>query len=223
MKRILPFFIFVLLIFSGNSLARQENKNHLVIGLTFFTPYTTGTTEGPKTVINIVLPELGPNVFNDAFQSNALFRLSLGIRIDQLRTSFFVSLHGSQIREPVAASGSDLEFSCRYLFWEHGLANLSGIISLKRSSYINDSAIQHRYTFDRSFWLPGIGLSANFSVVHSEVQLHGWPGGTVIGYAAEPNGIPPSPFTKAWYDKRPIYLKYTISVTIGIEFDVFSF
>jgi hypothetical protein len=222
MKRVFPFFIFVILIFSSTSLARQENKNHLVIGLTFFTPYTTGTTEGPKTVINIVLPESGTYVFNDAFQSNAFFRLSLGFRMDQLRTSFFVNLLASEIGEPVGASGGEIEFSCRYLFWEHGPANLSGIISLKRSTYTNNSSFQHRYTFDRSFWLPGIGLGGNFSIFHGEVQLHAWPR-TVIASAAEPNGIPPDEFGPAWYTVRPVYLNYAISLTVGIEFDVFSF
>ena len=129
MKRVFPFFIFVILIFFRTSLARQENKNHLVIGLTFFTPYTTGTTEGPKTVINIVLlPESGPYVFNNAFRSDVLFGISAGIRLDKLRTLFIISYRGAQIVEPIGASGGEIEFSCRYLFWEYGPANLSGII-----------------------------------------------------------------------------------------------
>jgi hypothetical protein len=220
MKGCLTLFVFSLFALSHGSLARQQKDNHLVVGFTILTPHITGTTKGPKTVIDRTSGQ--QEGFNDAFRSNALISLCTGLRFDNIRTSFAIRILAVQSARPLFGNDSETEFSARYQIWESGLANLHAILSIKRTSGLPSTDMWFGpYEFPVTYWLPGVGLAVNFSIIHGELQFHGWPR-VVVGYAAVPNGQRPF-VDPTWYDKEPIYLKYAISLAAGIEFDILGF
>ncbi len=140
-----------------------------------------------------------------------------------LHTYIIVGSRCLQTAQPAPAQCVEFDLSARYVFWKYGLAYLSGIISLTNCTYSStDNPFQHGYLLNKGFLLTGIGLGANFSCVHGEVVIHGWPR-TVIGTAVEPNGVPPGPIGQAWYSEKPIYPDSMISLTVGLEFGVLGF
>jgi hypothetical protein len=223
MMKTLVFIVANLLAIAQACYPQQELPNRFIVGFSVFTPRVTGMEDGPTMVMGNLTSSDGVT-FSHSFVSNSLFGVWLGPWIDELQTFLVVSFRYVQIGKPSPASGMEFEISGRYVFWKYGLTNLAGIVSVKNCSYTSsDNPFQHGYNFGGSFWLPGIGLGANFSVIHGEVLIYGWPHSTVIGYAAEANGIQPGMSNLPGYASKPIYLRYAVSLTVGIEFAILSF
>ena len=216
-------FIFSVFISSSATLARQGNKEHILFGFTLLSPYTVGTVNAPKTVVD-GYPGSTPVNPGDAFNSITVFSLSAGLGIDQLNSCFLFRYHPwVMMGKPDSQNGAEIEFQIRYFFWDYGRANLSAIISVKKGTYSPFGGMFNTaYEFSDPKWLPGIGISPAFGVVHAEIQLRGWPR-TIIAYAHQPNGLPQDSYGQTPYDLKPVYLNYAISFTLGVEFNVFSF
>ena len=216
-------FVLTAFILSSSTFAQQGNKKHVLFGFTLLSPYTFGTVDGPKTVIDDGLWAT-PVHPTGAFNTITVFSLSTGVRIDQLSSSFFVRYDAwVMMGKPDSQEGAEIEFELRCLFWQYGPVDLSGVISLKKGKYTQTGGMFNTaYEFSDPKWLPGIGISSSFSVVRADIQLRGWPR-TIIAYAHEPNGLPAISPDHPAYDLKPVYLNYAISLTLGLEFDVFTF
>jgi hypothetical protein len=217
-------------------LGQQNETATVLFGISVLTPRTFGATSGPPLVTagNSVDPRNlwywwgGPiTSFDDRLSMGdpLSFSISVGLRIEPWQTSFVATLHAELVRLPSRANAGHrgFELSGRHALGEIGPVDVYGVISISRWYFSNeDRPFEYGYDFGKSFWIPGVGVGAKYSVIIVEAQFQGWPR-LEIANAAEPNGIPPGTPGQVWYTVKPIYLKYAVSLTVGLEFELLSF
>lgn len=222
MKTHLAISYALVLFFLYSASAQPENKTHVLFGLNVLTPYTRGSIDGPMVVVD-TRPASTPQNSSNTFSSNTMFLLTAGLRIDEVDLALLASFGGwVEIHHPFLQGWSEYDLAIRYMLWWNSEASFCAIVSAERSTYKSDAGMFNGPYDSKTVWFPGVGFGGNFSVLHGEIQLRGWPR-TIIAYAHEPNGLPPNSFGQASYDLKPVYLNYAISFALGLEFDVISF
>lgn len=207
---------------SEGLLAQQEMQNRLLLGINILTPYTKGSIDGPKVVVDS-RPGSTPQSSSSTFSSNTMFLISAGLQFDQANVDFMVSYGGwVEVHHPMLRGWSEIDFAIRYLLWRNSGSSICAIVSAERSTYRSEAGMFNGAYDSKTSWFPGVGFGGNFSILHGEIQVRGWPR-TVIAYAHVPNGLPPNSIDQASYDLEPVYLNYAINLALGLEFDVISF
>ncbi len=213
-RAILLLLLLVALTIPSGAFAQKRGQMNLRIGWNV-SPVSKGRISGPPSVRVLSCEEFpfderlsieGEGLY--AVLSSERWELTPGIGY------IFVGYIGS----PGFRSGDfrGWEIFIRHTLWRHGLVQLYGVGSLARLDPVTERI--DGYDFNYPFFLPGLGIGGNASIVRGEVKFHWWPG-LEIGKAREavsgPGYCP--------YREEPIRLKYMLSVHLGIEFTLLKF
>ena len=202
--------------------AQEQTDNYFIFGINILMPSTTGEVTGPPEFVEGYAFSTWVRKSSDVLRSRGILGFSLGAHIDKLRTSFIVSATWAQVSSPGGCDSREVEFSCRYSILELGPATLLCIASLKSSTGGRSDASDRSFAgciMRDQYWIPGVGLGLDLSIIHADVRLHAWTH-LRIADAAVPSGPPPAPYDKIPYTMEPVYLKYDVSLNLGIEFPI---
>lgn len=221
MKRVVLFLSIVL--GQQNFLyAQEQSQNYFIFGINFLMPYTRGQVSGPS---QIVVGDMSFSYIRNglnSLSSRGLFGLSMGAYIADLRTAFTASGTWVQIGSPGFGNCTEIELSGRYSILIWNPLTFSAIACLRRT--MGGSRYERAYGgyFMRDgYWMPGLGIGLDLSVIHADARLHAWPH-LRIGNAAVATGAPPSEYNMIPYTLEPVYARYDVSLNLGIEFPIRS-
>lgn len=223
MKNIASLFSVLVLIVVLTPIAQSQDHDYFIFGINLLMPSTRGEVTRPREIVKGYGGQTWMSKSVDISRSRGLLGFSMGGYIVDLRTSFTANGSWAQASSPAGNNSTEFEFSGRYSIVESVPVKLLAIASVRGVSAGSSTGSERAYGgyFARDYWTPGIGLGIDFSIIHADIRVHGWPH-TKIADASVPSGPPPAPYGEIPFTLEPVYLKYDVSLNAGIEFHLSS-
>jgi len=222
MRKILTLVLFASLIVPSAAIAEKPKHRAVRIGLVLLHGWEARVS-GPQSVL-VHWYRIVP--INDDFHWGSLgTEFYGGLRLKKMTLGVSYVLYGTMTK-PVASflnilgDFSGCELSVRYELLRRKPFSFYAVGSLARLNPYQEKWLYEGYDLNEPFFLPGLGVGANVSIVHAEVRFHKWPG-LKVGEVVEPG--PPRLPSGYDYTLKPLRLNYAVSFLCRLEFTVFKF